>query len=150
MIRNATKQDAPQLSHLALGLSHYYLINKGAPLPNWLACTLTISEFEKRIENDYFTHLIYQHKDDIVGFIAMRGENHLHHLFVSETIQRTGIATRLWLQLKATCPSSVYSLRSSIFAVPVYKKFGFKAQGDPGEREGIRFQKMYLSHRESV
>ena len=80
----------------------------------------------------------------------MKAGNHLHHLFVDEAHQGKGIARYLWQEIMERCPSDEYSLRSSIFAIPVYKKFGFSESGDLSEKEGIQFQPMSLQMAESL
>ena len=142
IIRKAVKRDAKSLSQLAINLSHFYLKDKHAELPEWFAETLHINEFERRLENDYFTHFIAVQHDKIVGYITMRGENHLYHLFVAETAQGKGISRRLWEHISSTFPSDTYALRSSIHAIPVYQRFGFTTHGEPGERDGICYQEM--------
>jgi len=142
LIRKAVKNDANELNLLARNLSHFYLKNNHTELPEWFAKTLHISEFERRLENDYFTHFVALQNNNIVGYIAMRGENHLYHLFVTESAQRRGIARRLWEHIINTLPSDIYTLRSSIHAISVYQQFGFITKGEPGEREGICYQEM--------
>ncbi|WP_425475087.1 GNAT family N-acetyltransferase [Brenneria uluponensis] len=39
---------------------------------------------------------------------------------------------------------NTYTVRSSIYAVPIYKKLGFKESESVTSKEGIRFQPMVL------
>ena len=74
----------------------------------------------------------------------MKRSSHLFHLFVSEKYQGKGLARELWGFASNVCVSNIYTLRSSLYAVPVYRKFGFIESGVAGEIDGIGFQPMEL------
>jgi predicted GNAT family N-acyltransferase len=40
--------------------------------------------------------------------------------------------------------SNRFTLRSSLYAVPIYKRFGFSESGPVGTKDGISFQPMEL------
>ena len=143
-IRKAKVGDALAIKALISSLSHFYLDNKKSPIPDWFLKTLDISEFERRLSNDWFAHFVYIEGGEIVGYIAMRGESHLFHLFVAEDQQGRGISKALWKHVISGLKSKVFTLRSSIYAVPVYKRFGFVESGPVELKEGIRFQPMKL------
>ena len=81
----------------------------------------------------------------IIGYISLKGDSHLYHLFVSAEYQGQGIASKLWRYVLSQNTSQTYSLRSSLFAIPVYQKFGFKISGDVQSKDGIQFQAMELN-----
>ena len=141
-IRKAKIDDALEIKALISSLSHFYLENKSSPMPAWFLKTLDVSEFERRLTNDWFTNFVYVDGNDIVGYISMRGGCHLFHLFVAEDHQRKGISKELWHYAISGLKANVYTLRSSIYAVPVYKRFGFIASGAAEVKEGICFQPM--------
>ena len=141
-IRKAKVGDALEIKSLVSSLSHFYLENKKSPIPDWLLSTLDVSAFERRLSNDWFTNFVYVEGNDIVGYISMRGERHLYHLFVAEKHQRKGISTELWRYVISRMKSREYTLRSSTYAIPVYKRFGFIATGPAEVKDGIGFQPM--------
>lgn len=149
LIRKARITDAKALAKLVYSLSHFYLKNESDQLPDWFIKPLTEQAFTSRLHSQNYTTLICESDSNIVGYISMKAGNHLHHLFVDEEHQGKGIARYLWQEIMERCPSDEYSLRSSIFAVPVYKKFGFSESGDLSEKEGIQFQPMSLQMVES-
>jgi GNAT superfamily N-acetyltransferase len=83
---------------------------------------------------------------ELAGFIAIRDGSHLFHLFVGRTHQRQGLGRRLWQQaLRELCtPNSegVFTVNSSLSAVPVYRRFGFVAAGSMQSVHGISFLPM--------
>jgi len=141
-IRKAKVDDALEIKALISSLSHFYLENEQSPMPDWFLRTLDASAFERRLSNDWFTNYVYVEEEDIVGYISMRGESHLYHLFVAEAHQRKGISRALWNVARSGVKSSVYTLRSSLYAIPIYKRFGFIASGPAEVRDGIGFQSM--------
>lgn len=145
-IRKATIDDALEINALIYSLSHFYLESQASPMPDWFLKTLDISVFERSLESDWFVNFVYVEGKDIVGYISMRGECHLHHLFVAEKYQRQGISKALWDHViseeRVGVNKREYTLRSSTYAVPVYKRFGFIESGPAEVKEGIGFQPM--------
>ncbi|WP_204378398.1 GNAT family N-acetyltransferase [Agaribacterium haliotis] len=79
-----------------------------------------------------------------MGISLLKKPNHLHHLFVSEEFQGNGISRILWQHVQQHVKCDSFTLRSSIYAVPVYKKFGFTESAAVQTKGGISFQPMEL------
>ena len=141
-IRKAEISDAAEIRTLVLSLAHFYLEDKDSPLPTWLAATLDQGAFEQRLASSGFDHFVYLNNGRIGGYIALKDKHHLYHLFVAEDQQGKGIARKLWGHLLTACPSDRYSVRSSLHAVAVYKRFGFIESGDMASKDGVGFQPM--------
>lgn len=124
-IRVLSPNDVKHISLLVHDLAHFYINDSECKLPTWFATTLTDIEFLKRIENKEYSNFLYEIEGIVVGYISIKNNNHLYHLFVSELYQRKGIATQLWQYAANKCISNTYTVRSSLNAVPIYKKFGF-------------------------
>jgi len=144
-IREASKDDARNICELVTSLSHYYLDEGQGDLPEWFLSTLRVNEFERRLKSDENHNLVYEVRNRIVGYISMNENGHLYHLFVSEQYQGKGIARELWNEITRKCKSSRYTVRSSLYAVPVYKAFGFNEAGPAGVKDGMHFQPMELA-----
>jgi len=142
LLRQAQVNDAQTLRSVVMSLSHYYLADGQQDLPDWFANTLTTSEFERRLNDKAFTHYVYLSNDRIVGYIALKQNKHLYHLFVLQAFHRQGIARKLWEYAIAQGSSDTYSLRSSLYAVTVYQRFGFVISGECEHKDGITFQPM--------
>jgi len=54
------------------------------------------------------------------------------------------ISRALWRQTIKEVNTQEYSVNSSIYAIPVYEKFGFEKNGQELEVNGIRYQPMKL------
>lgn len=144
-IRAAIKEDAKALTGLVGSLVHFYQEDLSKTLPEWLVDTIQPASFESRINSPEYLNLVYEEAGVIKGYISIRSASHVYHLFVCEELHGKGIAKTLWKLAKSAHPeSSYYSLRSSLYAVPVYLKFGFRKSGPVGFKDGIGFQPMEL------
>lgn len=141
-IRMANRGDISNITKLVESLSHFYLEAENDELPAWLLDTLTNDAFLKRIQSDDNYTCVYELKNEIVGYLSFKGNSHLYHLFVAKDHQGKGISRVLWEYAVKICVSDVYTLRSSLFAVPIYERFGFTSIGEPDMKDGISFQAM--------
>ena len=70
---------------------------------------------------------------ELAGFIAIRNNDHLYHLFVDRRWHRQGLARRLWDAARSAAlaqgGSGSFTVNASSFAVPVYEAFGFERTG---------------------
>jgi len=143
-IRVTNKYDVSDICSLVTSLSHFYLKKGEWQLPNWFAETLTADAFLNRIQSEEYQNFVYEINGEIVCYLAIKGNSHLYHLFVSELHQGKGISRCLWDHAITNCATEIYTLRSSMYAVPIYQKFGFEAIGEATEKDGIVFQVMEL------
>jgi len=81
--------------------------------------------------------------ETLVGIIASRsGGSHLALFFVDGKHHKQGIGRSLWDVLLADNSSPVITVHSSVYAVPVYQRFGFAVTGEACEDGGIRYVPM--------
>jgi GNAT superfamily N-acetyltransferase len=140
--RRADKDDAQHLRNLVSSLSHFYLSQDNLDLPQWFSASIGLDQFEARLESAEFTNIIAEIDNYIVGYISIQENNYLYHLFVAQKYQRKGIARQLWIEVQKTCSSLKYTVNSSIYAIPIYEKFGFIALESIREKDGIKYQLM--------
>ena len=143
-IREAKKEDATKIKDLVTNLSHFYLHTENEQLPDWLSSSLTKKEFENRMTNNEFTNLVCENNGSIIGYISIKNIRHIYHLFVSQEHQRKGIAKKLWKKARMLCPSIIYTVKSSLHAVPIYESFGFSKHSSIEVKDNIQYQAMEL------
>ncbi|QOL49156.1 GNAT family N-acetyltransferase [Massilia litorea] len=84
--------------------------------------------------------------DDIAGFIAIRDNSHVFHLFIDKRWHRQGLARRLWEVARAASlargGSGVFTVNASNYAVPVYAAFGFERTAPTQCVKGLYFNPM--------
>jgi GNAT superfamily N-acetyltransferase len=145
LIRKAEFADIPAVRELVSTLSHYFQTEPADTLPPWFATTLSDAAFAQRFaDSDYFNYVASM-DGQLAGYIALKRGFHLHHLFVAPAFHRQGIAKSLWQHCLQQLPIAHCTVRSSLYAVPVYRQLGFQIAGAPGARDGIQFQPMTFS-----
>lgn len=127
-VRLMTVQDVMPVAQMVRNLSSYFLSEADAPLPSWFADSLTDESFKTRLADERFTAWVYQQGNDVIGYLAMMRPNKLYHLFVHSDHHGKGVAGDLWQVARSQWPQQEYVVNASLFAVPVYQKWGFRLQ----------------------
>ena len=143
-IRPANLTDAGSISELVRSVAQSCLGADARPILN----TVSPATIESCIQNPIYSYALGFLDGELVGMAAMREKKHFYHLFVSPEYHCKGIAKSLWQHLKSDAVSSginMFTVNSSIFAVPVYKKFGFLPTSEPQTKNGIHYVHMQLS-----
>lgn len=147
-IRLATPADAEAISALILSVSRYFTLHPdGAGAEEFLA-TLSPDAIHGYLSSPDFVYRVAEDEGGLAGVVAVRENRHLYHLFVAPAGHRRGLARRLWTEameaaLHAGNPGE-FTVNSSLYALPVYERFGFVATGPRVETMGIAFVPMRL------
>lgn len=92
------------------------------------------------LHGDY-RYWLAEDSEGLAGVVAIKGRNHLYHLFVAERAQGQGLARQLWLYALAQCADGdapdEFTVNASLYAQSMYQHFGFVAEQGPRERMGI-------------
>ena len=108
--------------------------------------SVSVQAEREYLASERYRYLLAFSDSELAGFIAIRDESHLFHLFIARCYQRQGIARRLWQRaLEELCvPGSDgwFTVNSSISAIPVYRSFGFVPVGSIQRMHGISFLPM--------
>ena len=117
----------------------------GAGAEAYLA-SVSVEAEREYLASPRYRYLLAYAGSQLAGFIAIRDESHLFHLFVERAHQRQGLARRLWGQalreLGASSSRGAFTVNSSLLAVPVYRAFGFVPSGTTKSVHGISFLPM--------
>ena len=144
-LRQASVADAPAIAELIAGLSHYFLATPdGAGAEGFLA-SLSPTALAACVADPRQDYWLAWRGPVLVGAAALRDGAHVHHLFVAENCHRQGIAGRLWHVLLARAQAPTLTVNASLFAAPVYARWGFVAVGEPQQRAGLSYAPMRLT-----
>lgn len=84
----------------------------------------------------------------LAGFIAIRDNSHVFHLFVGTAWQRRGLARRLWQVARAAAIArggdGNFTVNASNYALAAYEAFGFARLGPTRCVKGLYFNPMRL------
>lgn len=153
--REATVADCQAISRLLLRCAERFLLADFSSQGQALLC----DSFQAYAIADYLQQgLDYrlafaQHgaEAELVGVIALKRPCHLYHLFVAPNWHGQGIARQLLAELWPTVLSwaqqaqqQELTVNSSLYAVPVYLRWGFVPDSPPRERNGVIDQPMRL------
>jgi ribosomal protein S18 acetylase RimI-like enzyme len=148
-IREAVKADAGSIAELIGEVAHYFLAEPGGQGAEGFLSTVTRPAIEGLIDNPSYVYTIGLMGNRLAGAAAIRDGTHVYHLFVHPDFHRRGVARALWRTLQTSAAkqesNSFFTVNSSLFAVPVYARFGFVAEAAPQTKNGICYQPMRLA-----
>ncbi|TJY55174.1 GNAT family N-acetyltransferase [Sinimarinibacterium sp. CAU 1509] len=148
-LRPATEADAPEISALILGLADFFVDANDRADATAFFDSLSPSALRTFIADPTIDAWIARAGDVLLGVASMKDRRHLYHLFISPEAHGQGIATQLWMRLKARALEQghrgAFTVNSSMYAVPVYQRFGFVTTSPPQTRHGVRYQPMQLT-----
>lgn len=84
----------------------------------------------------------------LAGVAGMRDGSHLYHLFVAERFHGRGIGARLWEVAKREAQEAGadgFTVNASLYAVPIYQRFGFVPTGEQVVKDGLVSLPMMLA-----
>ena len=117
----------------------------GAGAERYLA-SVSVQAEREYLTSERYRYIVAYSDSQLAGFIAIRDASHLFHLFVERSHQRKGVARQLWeralRELCAATSNGVFTVNSSLSAVPVYRAFGFVPAGSTQSMHGISFLPM--------
>ena len=148
-LRPGTVADAGPVAELIASFQSELTVDpSGAGAEQYLASVSPRAEREY-LESPRYFYIVAEQAGAIAGFIAIRDNTHLFHLFVARLFQRNGIAHRLWRAAREEAAKravpAAFTVNSSLNAVAVYKAFGFVPSGAVTTVHGISFLPMRLS-----
>lgn len=95
-----------------------------------------------------FRYHVAESEGRLAGFVGVRDNSHLYHLFVAKSLQRRGIGRMLWEFAKRDCwrrgHRGAFTVNASSNAVPAYERLGFVRNGAMQDSNGIRYNPMRL------
>lgn len=141
-LRRATPRDAEPISALMHALSDHFLVRpEGPDAAAFFASTSPDAMREKIAAADRRVH-VAQVGQAFAGFIVVRNGNYISQFFVAPEFQGLGLGRQLWDAARDEAQSGGFSVDSSLSAVPIYERFGFRATGPRQQAEGMVFVPM--------
>lgn len=79
---------------------------------------------------------------DQVGVLCMREPQHIGDFFVKEAYQGRGHGRRLFEYVCSNCETQEFTVNSSPYAVPIYRRLGFRETDTEQLTDGLRYTPM--------
>jgi GNAT superfamily N-acetyltransferase len=140
-IRKANASDAVSISDLIHLVSLQCNFSEAEPCPTWFVESIKPDVLKTLIASEEYSWLIAIERGEITGVLSIFEGKQVKYFFVHPQFHRAGVARAIWHKVIPRLNSEV-SVRSSLFAVPFYKKLGFKKAGDITFFKGVSFQTM--------
>ena len=146
-IRHAVVTDAADISKLIVSTSEICCFSKAAPCPDWYLYSIQNQAIETLIASDRMIFLLAVNDQAIAGVLAIEGKSSIKYFFVYPDQQKIGVGQLLWQFAKNSGVfGEILKVRSSLFAVPIYERLGFKSTEPPNCFNGVHFQPMANNH----
>ena len=142
-IRLASVSDASAIAELIYSTSLACCFTPEQPCPEWFKESVTPTQIASHLESEKMVWVVAEEDQSLVGVLSVSDSINVKYFFVHPAHQKVGIGMKLWLfaSNKGLLGSSV-TVRSSLFAVPVYERLGFKATEPTKEFNGLHYQTM--------
>lgn len=149
IIRHAVPADADAISQLIHRVAGFCTVNPSGEGAEMFFSSISAQAIGSYITNANFLYLLGLFGDTFAGVVAVRDARHVFHLFVAPAFQYQGIGTTLALTAikssLAAKPSEIFTVNSSLPAVPFYARLGFQQHGPGVEDNGVAFIPMQLA-----
>lgn len=148
-IRPAAPGDADAISALIRGFAPTFTVHPDGAGAEAFFAQITPDSIAGFLASPDYAYLVAEEDGTLAGAVAIRGNTHLYHLFVHPAFQGRGLSRQLWeaareAAMRAGNPGE-FTVNSSLNAIPVYERFGFRPAGPRTEMNGIVFMPMKLS-----
>lgn len=147
-IRRIEERDLPAVARLFRVLAQRFIVHESTPEG---ASTFLRENDEAGlrafVEKGYAYH-VAEIAGEIAGFIAIRDQQHLFHMFVAEHWQRQGVGRKLWEVARRAARKAgndgTFTVNASNYALPVYEALGFVRTAPMQCVKGLYFNPMRL------
>jgi ribosomal protein S18 acetylase RimI-like enzyme len=147
-VRPMRREDIPAVAALLRELAELFILHEFSPSARALFLSKNNEAAIAQFVEDGFRYHVAEVAGEIVGFVGVRDNSHLYHLFVARTLQDQGLGRRLWNIASSECRQcgngGRFMVNSSNNAVVVYERFGFKRTAPMQDNDGVLFNPMKL------
>lgn len=128
-IRDAIDSDLKAITDLIIACSKKYILPEFSEegVQAYLS-SHSIEKMQDRLQSFRY-QVLEDESNEIVGVVGMQLPSHLYHLHVSPKLHGQGYGRKLWKSIEqealAKSKPLIFTVNSSTYAVPFYKKLGF-------------------------
>lgn len=147
-IRPIQDSDIPAVAALMRSLAEEFIVHESSAEAAATFITENNEEGIRGFVNAGMAYYVAEKDRAIVGFIALRDNKHVFHMFVDKAHHRQGISAALWqcardAALEAGNPGE-FTVNASNYALPVYARMGFVPTAEMQCKNGIYYNPMQL------
>jgi GNAT superfamily N-acetyltransferase len=102
---------------------------------------IEVDNILERFNSGLYQYFVARKKEEIIGILEVKNENHISLYFVKKEYHKQGIGKTLFEIYKKTLIENsnvkIISVNSSIYAEKIYSKLGFNKTNEIQEKNGI-------------
>jgi GNAT superfamily N-acetyltransferase len=141
VIRSASLADASAISELVCRVAAATIFANGPEDGRrYFMAMNTPAAVAGKMNDDAYRYYVAEQDGRMVGMIAIRGNAHLYHLFIDDSMHRSGLGRRLWDHARGEAARNGNRGRFTVNATPdttgFYERLGFKVSGEMHVRNG--------------
>lgn len=148
IIRPMTEADLPAAAALIRALSLEFFLNDCSAEAVAVFTRENDEHALRRFMHAGTRYYVAEVDQAMAGFVAMRDNRHLFHMFVAKQHHRKGLAWALWRHARQCAieqgNGGLFTLNASSYAVPVYERMGFVRTAPTQYKNDIPFNPMEL------
>jgi GNAT superfamily N-acetyltransferase len=146
-IRQALETDASDIAELIYSTSVACCFAPEQPCPEWYRESVQLSQIANLLRSEQMVWLVATQEQTLAGVLAVSDKSHVKYFFVHPAYQKLGIGKQLWrFASRSGVLGNSLTVRSSLFAVPVYERLGFVAIEPPKTFNGMQYQTMVAKY----
>lgn len=150
-IRHAFETDAGDIADLIYSTAMACCFTPEQPCPAWYKESLQPKPIADLIRSAQVEWLVATLDRKVAGTLAVYDKSQVKYFFVDPACQKLGVGKQLWLFASRNgMLHKQISVRSSLFAVPVYKHLGFVPIEAPRTFNGLHYQTMVRSQDQPI
>ena len=150
-IRHALEADAPAISELIDTSSCACIFSPEQPCPDWYQASIQPAQIRNLLGATEMVWLVAASDGSLTGVLAISDRSHVKYFFVHPAFHRLGIGKRLWqFALRGGLLGNTVTVRSSLFALAVYERLGFKSVEPPHVLKGLHYQTMVANLKNDI
>jgi ribosomal protein S18 acetylase RimI-like enzyme len=145
-----SEADIPLVAALLESLAREHIIHEFEPQARELFLTKNNESSIRHFVVQGFRYHVAELNGRIIGFVGVRDNKHLYHLFVANEFQRQGLGQQLWNIARTQCLAAGnpgrFTVNSSNNAVAIYERLGFVRAGPVQNKDGVLYNPMATNH----
>lgn len=146
-IRYAQQMDVTHIAELMDTTSIACCFPSGQECPEWYKKSIQPDQIAGLVKLEKMAWLVAVQEETLTGVLAVSDKSHVKYFFVHPAYQKLGIGKQLWnFALRMGVLGNSLTVRSSLFAVPVYERLGFKAVEPPMFFNGMHYRTMVANY----
>lgn len=146
-INLASETDAAAIAELIYSTSLICCFTPEQPCPEWFKESIGPHQIATQFKSEQMVWLIAKLGKTIIGVLTINDRSHVKYFFVHPDHHKKGVGKQLWhyASVNGLLGKSL-TVRSSLFAVPVYESLGFNIIEPPKVFNGMLYQTMVASY----